>query len=83
MGCMMLAMLRELVELTVLVEAEIASFEPSVEAGIEPPVKADKSLFECLGAAILTETYLFANFALTAFHQLTFAALCTCAYTCA
>ena len=68
MGCMMLAMLCELVELTVLVEAEIASFEPY------------KSLIECLGAATLTETYLFANFALTAFHQLGFTALCTCAY---
>ena len=80
---MMLAMLRELVELTVLVEAEIASFEPSVEAGIEPSVEPYKSLVENLGAATLTETYLFANFALTAFHQLTFTALCTCAYICA
>ena len=55
--------------------------ESLVEPSIEPSVEAYKSLVEHLGATILTETYLFANFAFTAFHQLALTALCTCSVT--
>lgn len=51
------------------------------ESGIEPYNLPVESLVEHLGATILTETYLFANFALTAFHQLALTALCTCSVT--
>ena len=57
----------------VMFESGIEPYNLPVESLVEPSIEAYKSLVEHLGATILTETYLFANFALTA--------LCTCSVT--